>query len=111
MNQAATFATTDTKLHVPAITFSINDNAKLLQHLKSGFKCTIIWNKYYLNAAIQARNQYLDYLIDSSFQGVERLFVLSFGNNVHRILHTSYFLPTVETKYCNDMIDGKKGFD
>ena len=110
MNQAATFATTDTKLHAPAVTFSTSDNAKLLHQLKSGFKCTIIWNKYHFNATIQARNQYLDYLIDSSFQGVKRLFVLSFGNNVHRILHASYFLPTVETKCCNDMFNGKKGF-
>ena len=110
MNQAATFATTDTKLHVPAVSFSTNDNAKLLQQLKSGFKCTIIWNKYHLNATLEARNQYLDYLTDSSFQGVKRVFVLSFGNNVHRILHASYFLPTVETKYCNDKKKKKKGF-
>ena len=43
--QATTFAKTDTKFHVPVVTLSI-DNAKILQHLKSGFKRTINWNKY-----------------------------------------------------------------
>ena len=42
---------------------------------------------------IQRQNQYLDYLIDPSFQGeVNRLFVLSFQNNVVRTGHTRYFI-------------------
>ena len=36
----------ETKLYVPVVTLSIQDNAKLLQQLKSGFKRTISWNKY-----------------------------------------------------------------
>ena len=35
---AGTFAITDTKLYVPVVTLSTQDNAKLLQQLKSGFK-------------------------------------------------------------------------
>ena len=60
------------------------DNAKLLQQLKSGFKRTINWNKYQSKATIQAQNQFLDYLIDLSFQGINSLFVLSFENNAHQ---------------------------
>ena len=45
-NQATTFAITDTKLYVPVVTLSIDDNAKQLQQLKSGFKLKINWNKY-----------------------------------------------------------------
>ena len=45
-NQAATFSITDTKLYVQIGTLSAQDNAKLLQQLKSGFKRTISWNKY-----------------------------------------------------------------
>ena len=45
-NQNATFAITDTKLYVPAVTLSTQDNAKLLQQLKSGFKRIINWYKY-----------------------------------------------------------------
>ena len=45
-NQAATFPIRDTKLYVSAVTLSTQDNSKLLQQLKSGFKSTINWNKY-----------------------------------------------------------------
>ena len=45
-NQNATFAITDTNLYVPVVTLSTQDNAKLLQQLKSGFKRVINWNKY-----------------------------------------------------------------
>ena len=39
--KATTFATTDTKLYVPIVTLSAQDNLKLMQQLKSGFKRTI----------------------------------------------------------------------
>ena len=72
--KAAVFAITDTKLYVPIVTLSTQDNAKLLQQLKSGFKRTIDWNKYQSKVTTQAPNPYLDYLIDPSFEGVNRLF-------------------------------------
>ena len=45
-NQGATFAVTETKLYVTVVTLSTQDNAKLLQQLKSGFKKIITWNIY-----------------------------------------------------------------
>ena len=45
-NENATFAINDTKLYVPVVFLSTQDNAKLLQQLKSGFKRAINWNKY-----------------------------------------------------------------
>ena len=60
---------------------STQDNAKLLENLNSGFKVTINWNKCQLKVSIERQNQYLDYLIDPSFQVVNRLFVLSFEDN------------------------------
>ena len=45
-DQIITFSITDTKLYVPAVTVSTQDNAKLLEQLKSSFKRTINWNKY-----------------------------------------------------------------
>ena len=45
-NQNATFEITDTKLYVPVVTLSTQDNSKLLQQLKSVFKRLINWNKY-----------------------------------------------------------------
>ena len=40
------FAMTDTKRYVPVVTLSAQDNAKLLEQLRSGFERTIYWNKY-----------------------------------------------------------------
>ena len=71
-DQRATFAMTDTKLYVPVVTLSTQDNIKLLDQLKSGFEKTIKWAKYQSKAAIHAQNQYLDYLIDPSFQGLNK---------------------------------------
>ena len=62
------------------VTFSIQDNAKLLKQLKSGFKRSIDWNKYHTKVSIEEVNQYLGFLIDPAFQGLNRLFVLSFEN-------------------------------
>ena len=52
------------------------------------------------------RNQCLDYLIDPSFQEVNRIVVLSIENNTDRAVHTKYYLPTVEIKDYNVIIDG-----
>ena len=63
-NQATTLAITDTKLYVLVVTLSIDDNAKLLQQLKSGFKRTINWNKYETKTTTQnAPNKYFDFLV------------------------------------------------
>ena len=42
----AKFKITDTKLYVPVVTLSKENDIKLLEQLKSGFKKTIKWNKY-----------------------------------------------------------------
>ena len=57
---------------------STKDNAKPLQQLRSGFKRTINWKKYQSDPKTYTQNQYLNNLVDSSFQGENRLFVLSF---------------------------------
>ena len=105
--KTTTFAIIDTKLYVPVVTLSPQDNAKLLQQLKSGFKRTMNRKKYQSKVTIQAPNSYLDYLIDLGFQGVNRLF----ENTTDRTLHTKYYLPTVEIKDCYVMIDGQNLFE
>ena len=45
-NRSATFAISDTKLYIPVVTLSTQDNVKLLHQLKSSFKRIINWNKY-----------------------------------------------------------------
>ena len=105
------FAITETKLYVPIVILSIRDNAKLLQQLKSGFKRTINWNEYESSIKTFTQNRYLNYLINPSFQGVNRLFVLSFENENDRTSHSTYYLPKVEIKDYNVMIDGRNFFD
>ena len=78
------FEITDAKLYVPVVTLSAQDNEHQLQQLKIGFKRTINWNKYQSEPTIKTRNRYLNHLLDPSFQGVNKLFVLSFENNAHR---------------------------
>ena len=79
--------------------------------MKSGFRRAINWNKYKSKISTERPNQYSDYLTDPSFHGVNRLFVLSFGDNAHQANHTGYFLPKVEIKYYNVMINGQNFFD
>ena len=105
------FKTKETKLYIPVVTLSTQDNIKLLQQLKSNFKRKINWNKYESSIKTFAQNRYLNYLINPSFQGVNRLFVLSFENEDDRISHSTYYLPKVEIKDYNVMIDGRNFFD
>ena len=59
--QPTTFSTTDTRLYAPVLTLSTQDNAKLLEQLKSGFKRTSNWNKYQPKVSTERPNQYLDF--------------------------------------------------
>ena len=92
-NQNPTFQINDTKLYVPVVTLSTQENIKLLKQLESGFKRTIYWNTYLAKTTNQAQNRYLDYLIDPIFQGVNRLF-LSFKDADGRESHKQYYLLT-----------------
>ena len=58
------------------LTLSTQDHAKLLEQLRSGFKITINWSKHQTKVSPERKNQYLDFLINPSFQRVDRLFVL-----------------------------------
>ena len=59
----------------------------------------------------ERQNQYLDFLIDSSFQEVNKCFVLLFENEIDRKVYTWYYLPKVEIKDYNVMIDEQNFFD
>ena len=108
------FQIKDTKLYVPVVTLSKENDIKLLEQLKSGFKRTIKWNKYRSQMSIQSNNNNLSYLIDPTFTNVNRLFVLSFtrsANGDHKDSFSSYYVPNVQIKEFNVLIDGKSFFD
>ena len=110
-NQNATFAITDTKLYVRVVNLSTQENTKFLQQLKSGFKRVINWNKYLSKPELLAQNPNLNHLIEPIFQEVNRLFVLAFENDDARTSYDEYYLPTVEIKDYNIMINGENFFD
>ena len=111
LNQTATFTITDTKLYVPVVTLLTQENTKFLQQLKSGFKRVIKWNKYLSKPELLGRNPNLNHLVEPSFQGVNRLFVLAFQNEDDRTSDNRYYLPTIEIKDYSIMINGKNVFD
>ena len=110
-NQAAIFEITDTKLYVPVVTLSTQENTKFLQQLKSGFKRVINWNKYLSKPELLAQNPNLNHLVEPSFQGINRLFVLAFENYNDRRSDERYYLPTIEIKDYNIVINGESFFD
>ena len=92
-NQNPTFEITETKLYVPVVTLSTQDNAKLLPQLKSRFQRTINWNKYLSKTELLAQNPNLNHLVEPIFQRVNRLFVLGFENDAQRTSIRKYYLP------------------
>ena len=115
----ATFKITDTKLYVPVVTLSKENDTKLLEQLKSGFKRTIRWNKYRSEITVQPQNKNLNYLIDPTFTNVNRLFVFSFQriageNNTTRDYRGSfshYHVPNTRIKDFNVLINGESFFE
>ena len=115
----AKFKITDTKVYVPVVILSKENDKKLLKQLKPGFKRTIKWNKYRSQMTIQPKNNNLNYLIDPTFTNVNRLFVLSFQriageNNTtkdRRDSFSHYYVPNVRIKDFNALIRGKRFFD
>ena len=109
-NQVPTFTITETTLHIPVVTLSTQDNAKLLPQIKNGFKRTINWNKYLAKPELLSQNANLNHLIEPSFQGVNRLFILAFENDDQKTNNKRYHIPNVEIKDYNVMIDSKNLF-
>ena len=79
----ATFEITDAKLYVPVVTLSAEDNVKLVKQLNKGFKRPVYWNKYKVtdNKVEENAEKHIRELLDSSYQGVKRLFVLDYDKS------------------------------
>ena len=110
-DQVPTITITEANLYVPIVALSTQDNAKLLPQLKSSFKRTVGWTEYLAKPELLPQNANLNYLIEPSFQGINRLFILAFGNDANRKSNTRYYLPNVEIKDYNVMIVDENFFD
>ena len=79
-NNNVTFQITDTKLYGPIVSLSTKDTTHLTNLLSEGFKRSVFWNKYKIERhTVAANNNHWRTLLDASFQGVIRLFVLAFN--------------------------------
>ena len=107
----ATFQITDTKLYVPVVTLSTKNDKRLLEQLRTGFKRTIKWNKYWSEMTNQTQNNNLNYLINPTFTKFNRLSVLLSENEDDRRSFSKYYVPNVQIKDFNVSIDGKSIFD
>ena len=79
---SATFKIKNTKLYVPLVNLSTENDNKLLEQLKTGFKRTIRWNKYKSEMSNQTKTNSLNNLIDLAFSRINKLFdITSFSKN------------------------------
>ena len=114
LRTGATCQVNNAKPYVPVVTLSVHDNINILENIKLGFKRTISWNKYRSEITTQSKNNILDYLIDPAFRNINRLFALSFkngGDDPRRNSVDEFYIPLVETKDFNALINNKPFFD
>ena len=106
----AKFQRNNAKLYFPVVTLYINDNIEFLENIKEGFKRKVHWNKYISKIIIQTKNNDLDYLIDSTLRNVNRLYVISFKNDIDyptRYSFNKYYILLVKIKDFNALINSK----
>ena len=92
------FQINNAKRYVPVVTLSINNNMKVSEKIKQGFKRTISWNKYRSEITTQPKNNNLDYLINPTVRNLNRLFVFSFRNGNNDPTTNSfhkYYMPKI----------------
>ena len=92
----------------------INDNIEFLENIKPRFRRAISWNKYRSEITTQLKSNNLDYLIDPTCRNINRFFILSFKNgddDPSRYSFDKYYMPLVEIKDFNALINNKRFFD
>ena len=95
---------------------SKEDNKDFIDQQNKGFQRSIYWNEY----KTKEQNENADanifkYInLDPSFQGVNRLFVMAYiraDNEADRNSLLKYFLPRIDLKKYNVIIDGRNFYD
>ena len=112
----ALFIINDTKLYVPVVTLSKEDNKDLIEQQNKGFQRSIYWNEYKtkeINEDADA-NVFKYINLDPSFQCVNRLFVMA-HNRVDgqptRDNRQKYYLPRISLNKYNVIFDGRNFYD
>ena len=105
------FSITDYKLYVLVVTLQTEYQNKLYKELKTGISIDFKWNKYRSQMINQTGTNNLNFLIDPTFNNVNRLFVLAFPNEEDRRSFSKYYTPIVEIKDYNVIIDGEPFYE
>ena len=112
----AVFIINDTKLYVPVITLSKEDNKNFIEQQNKGFQRSIYWNEYKTKEKDEDGNanatKYIN--LDPSCQGVNRLFLMAYdraAGETTRNGQRKYYLPRIDLKKYNVIIDGKNFYD
>ena len=112
----AVFIINDTKIYVPVVTLSKEDNKDFIEQQNKGFQRSIYWNEYKtkeINENADA-NVFKDINLDPSFQGVNRLFVTAYNRvdgQPNRDDQRKYYLPRIDLEKYNVIIDGRNFYD
>ena len=116
----AVFIINDTKMYVPVVTLSKEDNKDFIEQQNKGFQRSIYWNEYKTKGEPKNddANNFNYISLDPSFQGVNRLFVMAYnkldeanGNQFNRDSKRVYYLPRNELNKYNVIIDGRNFYD
>ena len=105
------FSVIDCKLYVPAVTLQTKYQNQLYRDLKTGISIDFTWSKYRSQMINQTATNNLNFLIDSTFNNINRLFVLAFPNEEDRRSFSKYYTPTVEIKDYNVIMDGEPFYE
>ena len=112
----AVFIINDTKMYVPVVTFSKEDNKDFIEQQNKGFQRSIYWNEYKtkeINEDADA-NVFKYINLDPSFQGVNRLFVMTYNranDQPTRNVQRKCYLPRISLNKYNVIIDGRNFYD
>ena len=112
----AVFIINDTKVYIPVVTLSKEDNKDFIEQQNKGFQRSIYWNEYKtkeINEDADA-NVFKYINLDPSFQGVNRLFVMAYnrGNGQPtRNGRRKYYLSRIDLEKYNVIIDGRNFYD
>ena len=109
-NADVNFTITDTKTYIPVVTLRSIESEKLLRSLERGFSKTINWNKLSVRSMSLTSNQY-DIMVEPTFQGVNRLFILTYPVAFHRESVTRVFVPNMFYVNYNISIDRRNVFE
>ena len=116
----AVFIINDTKMYIPGVTLSKEDNKGFIEQQNKGFQRSIYWHEYKTKGETKDAdaNNFKYISLDPSFQGVNRLFVMAYNklaaandDQFNRNSKRVYYLPRNDLNKYNVIIDGRNFYD